>query len=100
MKNHKGDPTGQRNGGIGYVFAERNLLSALSDQDRSRLFSAGRVRIAEAGEDVVRQGTRGDCLFLLTEGELPVMRCLPGDDEQVLTTPKPLQMVHLFSNVC
>ena len=89
MKDHQGDPTGRGSGGIGYVFAERNLLSALSDQDRSRLFSAGRVRIAEAGEDVVRQGTRGDCLFVLTEGELAVVRCLPGDEEQVLATAKP-----------
>jgi CRP-like cAMP-binding protein len=53
------------------------------------LFSVGRERIVETGEEVVRQGTSGDCLFVLTDGEIAVVRCLPGDEEKVLSTAKP-----------
>jgi len=92
MESHGGDPTKGGESVDDRVLAECNLLDALSVDDRLRLFSVGRVRTVEAGEEVVRQGTRGDCLFVLTEGELAVVRCLPGDEEKVLSTAKP-QMV-------
>jgi CRP-like cAMP-binding protein len=53
------------------------------------LFAAGRKRSVEAGEEVARQGSRGDCLFVVIEGELAVVRALPGDDEKLLATAKP-----------
>lgn len=89
MQSQAGDRTNRGTSGHGHVVAESNLLDALSADDRLRLFSVGRVRTVQAGEEVVRQGTRGDCLFVLTEGELAVVRCLPGDEEQVLATGKP-----------
>ncbi len=89
MESHGDDPAKREVSDDGRVLAESNLLDTLSADDRLRLFSVGRVRIVEAGEEVVRQGTRGDCLFVLTDGELAVVRCLPGDEEQVLSTAKP-----------
>ena len=89
MESHGGDPTKRAASDDVRILTESNLLDALSADDRLRLLSVGRVRIAEAGEEVVRQGTRGDCLFVLTEGELAVVRCLPGDEEKVLSTAKP-----------
>ncbi len=70
-----------------------NLLDMLSGGDRERLFEAGRQRVVEAGEEVARQGSVGNCLFVVAEGELSVVRCLPGDDEQVLRTARPGTMV-------
>lgn len=66
-----------------------NLLDTLSEGDRVCLFAAGRKRSVEAGEEVARQGSRGDCLFVVNEGELAVVRALPGDDEKLLATAKP-----------
>ena len=68
---------------------EGNLLDTLSEGDRVCLFAAGRKRSVEAGEEVARQGSRGDCLFVVNEGELAVVRALPGDDEKLLATAKP-----------
>src|SRR5215467_10546970 len=66
-----------------------NLLDALSEGDRVCLLAAGRKRAVEAGEEVARQGSRGDCLFVVIEGELAVVRALPGDDEKLLATATP-----------
>ena len=66
-----------------------NLLDTLSEGDRVCLFAAGRKRSVEAGEEVARQGSRGDCLFVVNEGELAVVRALPGEDEKLLATAKP-----------
>ena len=68
---------------------EGNLLDTLSEGDRVCLFAAGRKRSVEAGEEVARQGSRGDCLFVVNEGELAVVRALPGEDEKLLATAKP-----------
>ena len=66
-----------------------NLLDALSEGDRVCLFAAGRKRAVDAGEEVARQGSRGDCLFVVIEGELAVVRALPGDEEKLLATARP-----------
>ena len=66
-----------------------NLLDLLRAEDRARLFDLGRLQVAEEGEEVVRQGTLGDCLFVVEEGELAVVRALPGDAERVLITARP-----------
>jgi CRP-like cAMP-binding protein len=71
------------------ALAGGNLLDTLSEGDRVCLFAAGRKRAAKAGEEVARQGSRGDCLFVLVEGELAVVRALPGDEEKLLATAKP-----------
>jgi CRP-like cAMP-binding protein len=71
------------------ALAGGNLLDTLSEGDRVCLFAAGRKRSVEAGEEVARQGSRGDCLFVVIEGELAVVRALPGDDEKLLATAKP-----------
>src|SRR5262245_11003342 len=71
------------------VLVGGNFLDALSEDDRARLFAVGRSRTVEAGEVVVRQGSRGDCLFVIEEGELAVLRALPGEDEKMLATARP-----------
>lgn len=73
----------------GHILVGGNLLDKLSPEDRARLFALGRPRVVEPGEEVVRQGTLGDCLFVVEEGELEVVRSLPGDDEEVLVTARP-----------
>jgi CRP-like cAMP-binding protein len=45
--------------------------------------------VVEEGEEVVRQGSVGDCLFVVEEGELVVVRCTPGDEEEILAHAKP-----------
>jgi len=67
----------------------RNLVEKLSADDRARLFALGRPRVCEAGSELVRQGSRGDCLFIVEEGTLAVMRSLPGDEEELLITAHP-----------
>jgi CRP-like cAMP-binding protein len=89
MESQVSDPAKRRASDDGRDLVGDNLLDSLSEKDRSRLFAAGRVRVVEAGEEVVRQGSRGDCLFVLIEGELAVVRCLPGDEEKLLATAKP-----------
>ena len=66
-----------------------NLVEKLSGDDRARLFALGRSRVVEAGAELVRQGSRGDCLFIVEEGTLAVMRSLPGDEEELLITACP-----------
>lgn len=73
----------------GRIIAGGNLLDMLRADDRARLFELGRPRVVEEGEEVVRQGTLGDCLFVVEEGELAVVRSLPGDEEKVLLTARP-----------
>jgi CRP-like cAMP-binding protein len=89
MENRSGGPAKVLAGDESRVLAGGNFFDALSEDDRARLFAAGRTRTVEAGEDVVRQGSRGDCLFVLTEGELAVLRALPGEEEKLLATAKP-----------
>ncbi len=66
------------------IHASANLLDMLSPEDRAHLFAFGKPRVVEAGEELVRQGSRGDCLFIVEDGEVAVVRCLPGDDEEIL----------------
>ena len=73
----------------GRILVGGNLLDMLSRGDRARLFALGRPRVVEAGEEVVRQGSLGECLFVVEEGELAVVRCLPGDEEEVLAVARP-----------
>ena len=73
----------------GRVLVVGNLLDMLCDRDRTQLFAAGRLRVVEAGETVARQGSIGDSLFVVADGELAVVRCLPGDEENILFTAKP-----------
>jgi len=81
--------TPQRVTAEGRILVGGSLLDMLSRSDRARLFALGRPRIVEAGEDVVRQGTIGDTLFVVEDGELAVVRSLPGRSEEVLGTAKP-----------
>src|SRR6185437_6689718 len=72
----------------GMLLGGGNLLDKLSAEDRARLFALGRSRTFDAGEEVVRQGSLGDCLFVIEEGEVAVVRALPGDEEKVLMTAR------------
>src|SRR3974390_1672436 len=87
MATRSGDPA--RAGDESRVLVGGNFLDALSEDDRARLFAVGRTRTVEPGEEVARQGSRGDSLFVLTEGELAVLRSLPGDQEKLLFRAKP-----------
>lgn len=73
----------------GRILLGSNLLDMLSRGDRARLFALGRPRAVDAGEEVVRQGSVGESLFVVEEGELEVVRCLPGDEDEVLAVAKP-----------
>ncbi len=73
----------------GRILAGGNLLDGLAPEDRAHLFALGRSRVVGEGEEVVRQGSVGDCLFVVEEGELAVVRSLPGDEEKVLITARP-----------
>lgn len=73
----------------GMLLGGGNLLDKLSGEDRARLFALGRSRVFGAGDEVVRQGSLGDCLFVIEEGELAVVRALPGDEEKVLMRARP-----------
>jgi len=66
-----------------------NLVEKLSGDDRARLLALGRSRVFEAGSELVRQGSRGDCLFVVEQGTLAVMRSLPGGEEEQLITAYP-----------
>jgi CRP-like cAMP-binding protein len=70
----------------GRILAGSSLLDKLSSEDRASLFALGSSRVFDAGEEVVRQGCVGDCLFVVEDGELAVVRCLPGNDEEILLT--------------
>ena len=87
MATRSGDPA--KAGDESRVLVGGNFLDALSEDDRARLFAVGRTRTVEPGEEVARQGSRGDSLFVLTEGELAVLRSLPGDQEKLLFRAKP-----------
>jgi len=87
MATRSGDPA--KAGDESRVLVGGNFLDALSEDDRARLFAVGRTRTVEPGEEVARQGSRGDSLFVLTEGELAVLRSLPGDREKLLFRAKP-----------
>jgi CRP-like cAMP-binding protein len=87
MAARSGDPA--KTGDESRVLVGGNFLDALSEDDRARLFAVGRTRTVEPGEEVARQGSRGDSLFVLTEGELAVLRSLPGDREKLLFRAKP-----------
>jgi CRP-like cAMP-binding protein len=63
-----------------------NLVEKLARDDFERLFALGRSRVVEAGTALVRQGSRGDCLFIVEQGELDVVRALPGDEEERIIT--------------
>jgi CRP-like cAMP-binding protein len=70
----------------GRILPGGSLLDKLSLEDRTSLFALGRSRVFDAGEEVVRQGTVGDCLFVVEDGELVVARCVPGNEEEILLT--------------
>ena len=44
-----------------------NLLDMLSGSDCERFIEAGRPRVVDAGEEVARQGSVGNCLFVVVE---------------------------------
>jgi CRP-like cAMP-binding protein len=71
------------------MLAGGSLLDKLSLDDRTSLFALGCARVFDAGEEVVRQGSAGDCLFVVEDGELAVVRCVPGNDEEILLTATP-----------
>jgi CRP-like cAMP-binding protein len=85
----EGAPPRKRSDDEGSALVGGNLLDRLSEDDRACLLAAGRERAVDAGEEVARQGSRGDCLFMIVEGELVVVRAMPGDSERQLATAKP-----------
>lgn len=67
----------------------KNFVDGLSADDRARLLALGRLHEAAAGEDIARQGTLGDCLYVIESGELAIVRRVPGNEEEVLDTAGP-----------
>jgi len=60
------------------------LFSKLQERELLRIMQVAEVLEFQAGEDVVREGDRGDELFIVTEGNLAILR-----GEQVLSEVGP-----------
>lgn len=71
----------------------KNFVDRLSADDRAQLLARGRLHEAAAGEEIARQGTVGDCLYVIESGELAIVRCVPGNEEEVLDTVSPGTLV-------
>jgi CRP-like cAMP-binding protein len=61
------------------------LLDDLDGMETTRLLAAARQLGVAAGEQVLREGERGDDMFLILEGAVEVSRMLPRG-RRVLTT--------------
>ncbi|MEM6455578.1 MAG: cyclic nucleotide-binding domain-containing protein [Acidobacteriota bacterium] len=64
--------------------ADAATLGGLSDDERSRLRSAGRARTWEEGEILFRRGEDSDALFLLEDGRVALTRTIDGGADAVL----------------
>jgi len=71
----------------------KNFVDRLSAEDRAQFFARGRVHEAAGGEEIARQGTSGDCLYVVESGELAIVRRVPGNEEEVLDTVSPGTLV-------
>jgi CRP-like cAMP-binding protein len=71
----------------------KNFLDRLSAEDAQQLLARGRLHRAAAGEEIARQGTPGDCLYVVESGELAIVRRVPGNEEEVLDTVSPGTLV-------
>lgn len=64
----------------------KNFVDGLSPDDQARLLALGRLHEVATGEEIARQGTIGDCLYVIESGELAIVRRVPGNEEEVLDT--------------
>lgn len=70
-----------------------NLLQHLDDADRERLLASGTPRELAPGDEIARQGTVGDRLYVVESGELAVIRRVPGNEEELIETASPGTLV-------
>ncbi|MCP3138536.1 cyclic nucleotide-binding domain-containing protein [Pyxidicoccus xibeiensis] len=73
------------------VIASSPLFEMLSPGELARLAELARVRRFGAGEVVFEEGDLGDSLFVIVDGQVEVMRRLPGGDVHsliVLSAPE------------
>lgn len=61
------------------------LFSSLAAKELGRIATVAEEVIYPAGSTIVREGDYGDCMFLITDGEVAVMR---GDHQVALLGPK------------
>jgi len=73
------------------------LLAEFSDGDRAALVDLLDVRRLTKGKSAFREGSEGEGLVLLAEGELKLESQRHGDDLGSLTAPYHLGAVSLFS---
>lgn len=71
------------------VIASSPLFEMLSSAELSRLAELARVRRFGAGEVIFEEGDLGDSLFLITHGQVEVVRRLPGGEVRPLTVLSP-----------
>ncbi|MFP2931552.1 cyclic nucleotide-binding domain-containing protein [Pyxidicoccus sp. 3LG] len=62
------------------VIASSPLFEMLSSAELTRLAELARVRRFDAGEVVFEEGDLGDSLFLIVDGQMEVVRRLPGGE--------------------
>jgi CRP-like cAMP-binding protein len=65
------------------------LFEMLSPAELARLAELARVRQFGAGEVIFEEGDLGDSLFLITAGQVEVVRRLPGGELRPLTVLSP-----------
>ena len=61
----------------------RELAREFAADDRAKGLSAATVELA-AGDVLFEQGTMGELIYIVSEGELEIMRELPGGGEEML----------------
>ncbi|NMO23551.1 cyclic nucleotide-binding domain-containing protein [Pyxidicoccus fallax] len=67
------------------VIASSPLFEMLSPAELTRLAELARVRSFGAGEVVFEEGDLGDSLFVIVDGQVEVLRRLPGGEARPLT---------------
>jgi CRP-like cAMP-binding protein len=63
-------------------FAELTLFTGLEGEEILRLIELSELQKYEAGEAIVTEGSEGDAIFILYEGEISV--CTQNDKEQTI----------------
>lgn len=74
------------------LLSQSPLFEMLSNQELSLVAHLAHTRECQPGEVVVQEGQLGDCLFVITQGEVEVSRTLKEGGEQPLARIRPFDV--------